>query len=390
MGAAFAWKHCEASSAAKVSFRRQAIIVGGGIAGLATAIGLARNGWHCSILEQSPLRIWKGHGLLLSPTGHAVLEALGVKAISSFSHRIDSFLLCNATGITLQEYAIPGSLSLLHRELLGALQQALPSGVEPIHERCIGLQGNPEDGYQVVAATGRVWGGELIVAADGVGSICHGVLFPKVRLTEDLVSELGLVVRNEPFAKRLGHSCRKFQDASAGLAVGLVPCHQGQVLIHAQIASDRYSMPQPKEAIRFPQQRFAGWNEEVQALLQELDPSLAVHRWRTTDLDPLSALHRGPVVLVWDSGHPMLPFTSQGTTSALVDALRLNSLLAGSDNPESLQDALSRYSASRLQELAPLLQQGRELRCQFLAPYPKAKTPMLPLARFAAAPGEDP
>lgn len=375
---------------AKASLHRQAIIVGGGIAGLATAIGLTRNKWHCSILEQSPLRVWKGHGLLLSPTGQAALEALGVQAISSFSHRIDSFLLCNARGMMLQEYAIPGSLSLLHRELLRALLQALPPSVHLFQERCMGLQGNPEDGYQVVGANGQLWSGELIVAADGVGSICRRMLFPKARLTEELVGELGLVVRNGPCAERLGRSCHKFHDAKAGLAVGLVPCPQGQVVIYAQIAIDRHVMPQPKEAIRFLQQRFAGWNAEVQALLQDLDPSLVVHRWHTTDLDPLPALHRGSVVLVGDSGHPMLPFTSQGTTSALVDALRLNSLLAISDNPESLQDALSRYSASRLQDLAPLVQQGRELRRQFLTPDPGARSAMLPLAGFAAAPGEDP
>jgi flavin-dependent dehydrogenase len=57
-------------------------------------------------------------------------------------------------------------------------------------------------------------------------------------------------------------------------------------------------------------------------VLAELVPGGA-HLWHTTDLDPLHQLHRDNVVLLGDSAHPMLPFTSQGSSSALEDALRL-------------------------------------------------------------------
>lgn len=217
----------------------------------------------------------------------------------------------------------------------------------------------------MVGATGQRWQGQLIVAADGVGSLCRGALFPGARLTEELVSELGLVVRHGPLARPLGRCCRKFQHPEAGLALGLVPCRDDQVVVYAQIATHRHPLPSPAGTLPALGRLFSGWNGEIQALLETLTLSTAVHLWRTTDLDPLPALHWGPVVLVGDSGHPMLPFASQGAAAALEDALLLSSLLERA-NPLSLNEALGRYSASRLPAVTRLLLRGRELRRQFL------------------------
>jgi salicylate hydroxylase len=92
-------------------------------------------------------------------------------------------------------------------------------------------------------------------------------------------------------------------------------------------------------------------------------------------------------VLVGDSAHPMLPFTSQGSSAALEDALRLASVLRGTDgrDPEALRGALERYSAERRPELLPLLEEGRALRSLFLNPDATA-TPMAPLAGFHPEP----
>jgi len=51
----------------------QAVIVGGGIAGLAAAITLGRKGWVCTVLEQDAKRLRSGQGLLLPPSGRDAL-----------------------------------------------------------------------------------------------------------------------------------------------------------------------------------------------------------------------------------------------------------------------------------------------------------------------------
>jgi 2-polyprenyl-6-methoxyphenol hydroxylase-like FAD-dependent oxidoreductase len=107
-----------------------------------------------------------------------------------------------------------------------------------------------------------------------------------------------------------------------------------------------------------------------------------VHRWRTTDLDPLPRLHRGNVVLVGDAAHPLLPFTSQGVPAALADAQTLGQGLVGVDlrRPAELSTALACYSDRRLPVLAQLIEQGRQLQHRFLSPPPAGTAPLLPLA----------
>jgi hypothetical protein len=56
----------------------RAIIVGGGIAGLAAALALSGRGWQVEVLEHAPEFTEIGAGLALWPNGLRALDALGV------------------------------------------------------------------------------------------------------------------------------------------------------------------------------------------------------------------------------------------------------------------------------------------------------------------------
>ncbi|GAA2306474.1 hypothetical protein GCM10010149_65340 [Nonomuraea roseoviolacea subsp. roseoviolacea] len=57
-----------------------ALIVGGGIGGLATAIGLRRAGWRVTLLERAPAFQPLGSGITLAPNAVRALDALGLGA----------------------------------------------------------------------------------------------------------------------------------------------------------------------------------------------------------------------------------------------------------------------------------------------------------------------
>src|SRR6187399_2960822 len=59
----------------------RAIVVGGGIAGLASAIGLREHGWDVEVLEQAPAFEEVGAGLSLWPNALNALDELGVGEI---------------------------------------------------------------------------------------------------------------------------------------------------------------------------------------------------------------------------------------------------------------------------------------------------------------------
>jgi 2-polyprenyl-6-methoxyphenol hydroxylase-like FAD-dependent oxidoreductase len=60
----------------------QAVIVGGGIAGLASASALALAGWQCTVLERHHPQRRIGHGMLLPASSRAALDQLGVKGLA--------------------------------------------------------------------------------------------------------------------------------------------------------------------------------------------------------------------------------------------------------------------------------------------------------------------
>ncbi len=359
--------------------------MGGGIAGLASAIALCRSGWRCTILEQQLQRRRLGHGMLLPPAGRRALETLAGEALYRFSAPIDSFELCSRDGCLQRRFPISGSLSLLHRDLLSLLQQALPEAVEVRQETCIALELGERGTYRAVGATGQRWEADLIVAADGIRSVCRASLFPQAQLTPELVMELVLVVQDGSLAQGLERRCRKFHDPAEGLALGLVPCRDGQVVLYTQLASQRHPLPARDQVQAFLWERFGHWNPELSDLLRDLDCRNA-HLWRTADLDPLPRLHDRNTVLVGDSAHPMLPFTSQGAATALQDAQALAAALAdGSSGRAGLEEALADYSATRLPQLKPLLLEGRALRRRFLDPEATTAALSVPLAGLEAA-----
>ena len=172
---------------------------------------------------------------------------------------------------------------------------------------------------------------DLIVAADGVHSACRRSLFPEANLTQERVTELVLSLVDPVHSLALAGCCRKFQDSASGLALGLLPCRSGRLVAYAQFATARHRAPErERDVVPFLRHHFGGWNPLLEGLLEELTPETS-HLWHTTDLDPLPQLHRGNVVLVGDSAHPLLPFTSQGSAAALEDALCLAAQLDGTD-----------------------------------------------------------
>ena len=61
----------------------RAIIIGGGIAGLASALALTRRGWQVEVFERAPEFTEVGAGLSLWPNALRALDALGWVRVSA-------------------------------------------------------------------------------------------------------------------------------------------------------------------------------------------------------------------------------------------------------------------------------------------------------------------
>ncbi|MCP4480366.1 MAG: hypothetical protein GY818_19965, partial [Planctomycetaceae bacterium] len=67
------------SPAAKSSYAKVAVVIGGGVAGWAAARVLSQLGWRVELHEKSSATASKGHALLLMKNGLFALESMGVK-----------------------------------------------------------------------------------------------------------------------------------------------------------------------------------------------------------------------------------------------------------------------------------------------------------------------
>ena len=93
---------------------------------------------------------------------------------------------------------------------------------------------------------------------------------------------------------------------------------------------------------------FAGWHENVQTLIEQMDAD-SLHKWALFDRPPSRQWSKGPVALLGDACHPMLPFMAQGAATAIEDAAVLASCLANAPN---VSTAFNRYAALRQQRAA--------------------------------------
>ena len=91
--------------------------------------------------------------------------------------------------------------------------------------------------------------------------------------------------------------------------------------------------------------------------------------WKTRDFDLLPSFHKKNVVLIGDAAHQALPFTSAGTTNAILDAKVLAATLSENSDLEKAFDLLYEY---RKDDVLQHIQLGRDLKNEFLNPSTKS------------------
>ncbi|MFJ4775316.1 FAD-dependent monooxygenase [Streptomyces sp. NPDC088762] len=309
----------------------RAVVVGGGIGGLAAAIGLHRTGWEVTVLERAAALDDAGAGISLAANGIRALDALGVgRAVRDAAHRQytggtrtpDGSWLARMDGAALERAVGIPMTGIPRAELHRLLREALPAS-------CL------RTGVGALSAGDAA---DLLVAADGVRSGIRAELFPQHPGPVHSGSTVLRAITAEPVVLDTDFEL----TWGPGAEFGHIAFADGRAEWHAVLASPpgvRHA-----DALSFLRARFGAWHHPVPALLAATRPEDVLHHDTYELVTPVPSYAVGRVALLGDAAHAMTPNLGQGACQALEDAVVLAAELAAGPSVEA---ALSRYDAVR-------------------------------------------
>ncbi|CAN6307981.1 unnamed protein product [Urochloa humidicola] len=274
------------------------VVVGAGLAGLATALGLHRKGVRSLVLESSPARRTAGFALTAWTNAFRALDALGVgdKIREQHLHLQALRVMSSATGKVAQELDLtvqanrsgPNEIRCVRRtSLLQALEEELPRGTIRYSSKIVSIQ---EDGNTKILHLndGSVLRAKVLIGCDGINSV--------VAKSRDNPTSITSEIQKHPQILKMH---------------GRVTCNCSGAKLKQFVLANLTALKVPPKAL---------------AVIDRSEASgvFAVPlRFRSPLALVTASISKGGVCVAGDALHPMTPDLGQGGCAALEDSVVL-------------------------------------------------------------------
>lgn len=335
---------------------RTTLVIGGGIAGLATAMALQKAGIDSVVYEAHPTGA-EGIGvfLTLGSNGVGALRVLGAdKPALAAGFPTPGITLRNSAGKHLGESStgqpLPDgttSQTLKRADLYRVLhEQASSRGIRIEHGKRLVAAEETGDGVRAVFADGSEVIGDVLIGCDGVHSTVRRIIDPAAPAPTyaGLITNGGYTRGVRVDAEPGGYEMIFGKRAFFGYAVAL----DGEVWWFANV-------PRRDEPARGEVEAISGdeWRRRLlQLFADDAGPAISLIE-ATPQLTTMSPIHaiphlpawrNGRMIVIGDAAHAPSPSSGQGASLSIEDAVVLAKCLRDHSSPQA---AFARFEAAR-------------------------------------------
>ncbi|XP_041009986.1 monooxygenase 2-like [Juglans microcarpa x Juglans regia] len=334
------------------------VIVGAGIAGLTTSLGLHRLGIRSLVLESSDSLRVTGFAFMTWTNAWKALDAVGLgSSLRQHHHR----LLANVTTSTISglqtsktSFEAKGKHSehevrcVQRKLLMETLEEELPSGTIRYSSKVVSVE---ESGSLMLVhlADGTILRTKVLIGCDGVNSVVAKWLRFKKPAFAGRSAVRGIV----DFKRSHGFENKFMQFFGKGFRSGFLPCDDNIVywfFIWTPSSQEKEIEDNPARMKQFVLGKLGKVPDEIRNVIEntELDgmTSSALryrHPWELL----WGNVSKGNVCVAGDALHPLTPDLGQGACSALEDGVVLTrclgqALLKKPSGDDQRQDKMKR------------------------------------------------
>jgi 2-polyprenyl-6-methoxyphenol hydroxylase-like FAD-dependent oxidoreductase len=337
----------------------KALIVGGGIGGLSTAIGLRRYEVEAHVFERAKELGTPGGGLHVWSNAMQALQAADVQGLDKLGQVVERTQFRTWTGKEIADWPT-GDLGrkvgaptmgttrpLLHR----TLADSLPADIIHLDCECTSYEVR-SDGVVARFANGREEHGDVLIGADGTNSVVRAQLHgpEPAKYTGDTSWRTIIEDYSHPMAPN--DVLRLFWGPSSRIAFYCVGPKRLYFIGYLKTPQGGTDPDGPKEAAK---RVFGNYVAPWPEILEAADESRVI-RTDIFDRDPIRRWGSGPVTLVGDAAHPMSPNLGQGACQSIEDGFVVARCLAHGDDPQA---ALRAYEKARRMRTARMVRLSR-------------------------------
>jgi FAD-dependent urate hydroxylase len=342
----------------------QVLVIGGGVAGPATAMALQRAGIPATVFEarDRSTGIDVGAYLTVAVNGLDALDTLGLKeAVMAAGFPTSNIQFFNGTGKQLGDVPIGGTLpdgtvthSLKRATLYGILHDAaVERGIAIEHGRRLTAVEQRDDGLIARFADGSTASGSVLIGADGIHSTLRTIIDP------DAPSP-----RYTGMGNAGGFSAAGIADTSPGsyrmifgkrAFFGYTVSPSGEIWWFANPPSDRPLSPRELGETSSDEWKqrlvelFAGDAGPAAGIIDATSGEIVVTN--QYEMPRVPNWRRDRMLIIGDAAHAASPTSGQGASMAIEDAVVAAMCLRDIEDPSIAFDAHERQRRERVERV---------------------------------------